>query len=255
MRGHAGIRLFVYLRATAGVGAMVVQPTREAIAALDPLRERFVVSEIFYSIQGEGTRAGMPCVFVRLQGCKLRCAWCDTPYALDRRRGGETMTGEEILQRVRSYGCRFVEFTGGEPLEQWGSIGLMAMLCDEGYTVAVETGGHISIEPLDERIIRIVDVKCPASRMTPLMYWRNLELVGERDEVKFVIAERRDYDFACEVMERYRLPERVAAVLFSPAWGLLEPRQLAEWILQDRLPVRLQLQLHKYIWDPQQRGV
>lgn len=234
---------------------MVVQPTREALAAIDPLAERFFVSEIFYSIQGEGSRAGMPCVFVRLQGCKLRCAWCDTPYALDRRRGGLWMSGQEILQRVSSYGCRFVEFTGGEPLEQWGSFGLMRLLCDEGYTVAVETGGHVSIELLDERVVRIVDVKCPSSRMTPLMEWRNLELLRWHDEVKFVIADRRDYEFACQVLEQYRLPERVAVILFSPAFGLLEPRELAEWILHDCLPVRLQLQLHKYIWDPQQRGV
>jgi 7-carboxy-7-deazaguanine synthase len=233
---------------------MVPQPTREALEAIEPLREQFRVSEIFYSIQGEGTRAGMPCVFVRLQGCKLRCVWCDTPYALERR-GGEVMTGEQILERVRSYGCRFVEFTGGEPLEQWGSFKLMQLLCQEGYTVAVETGGHVSIELLDERVIRIVDVKCPSSRMVRLNYWGNLELLRAHDEVKFVIADRQDYEFARDVMERYRLPERVAAVLFSPAFGLLSPRQLAEWILQDRLPVRLQLQIHKYIWDPQQRGV
>ncbi|MCS7176332.1 MAG: 7-carboxy-7-deazaguanine synthase QueE [Candidatus Kapabacteria bacterium] len=234
---------------------MLRQPTREAVEAIDPVRERFHVSEIFHSIQGEGSRSGMPCVFVRLQGCKLRCVWCDTPYALDRRDGGQWMTGEEILRSVQAYGCRFVEFTGGEPLEQWGSFGLMRLLCDEGYTVAVETGGHISIEPLDERVIGIVDVKCPSSRMTPLMYWRNLELLRPHDEVKFVIADRQDYEFARQVIEQYRLPERTAAVLFSPAFGLISPRQLAEWILQDRLPVRLQLQLHKYIWDPHQRGV
>jgi len=234
---------------------MLRQPTQEALASIDPLRESFYVSEIFYSIQGEGTRAGRPCVFVRLQGCALRCSWCDTPYALHRRRGGEWMTGEEIVHRVRWYGCGFVEFTGGEPLEQWGSFGLMQILCDEGYTVAVETGGHIAIELLDARVIRIVDVKCPSSRMSSLNYWRNLEVLRGHDEVKFVLADRRDYEWACGVMERYRLAERVAAVLFSPAFGLLSPRQLAEWILQDRLPVRLQLQLHKYIWDPNQRGV
>lgn len=234
---------------------MLQQPTREALAAIDPLREHLRVSEIFYSIQGEGTRAGMPCVFVRLQGCKLRCSWCDTPYALSRHRGGEWMSGEEILERVRTYGCRFVEFSGGEPLEQWGSFGLMQHLCDAGYTVAVETGGHVSIELLDARVIRIVDVKCPSSRMSSLMHWPNLELLRGSDEVKFVIADRHDYVWACEVLERYRLAERVAAVLFSPAFGLLAARDLAAWILQDRLPVRLQLQLHKYIWDPQQRGV
>jgi 7-carboxy-7-deazaguanine synthase len=231
------------------------QPTLEAVKRVDPLRERFHVSEIFYSIQGEGTRAGMPCVFVRLQGCKLRCSWCDTPYALDHRRGGTWMSGEELLEQVRRYGCRFVEFTGGEPLEQWGSFELMRLLCDEGYLVAVETGGHVDIEPLDPRIICILDVKCPASRMTPLNRYRNLELLRPHDEVKFVIADRTDYEWAWGIAKQYRLPERVAAVLFSPAFGLLEPKTLAEWILQDRLPVRLQLQLHKYIWDPSQRGV
>ncbi len=234
---------------------MLQQPTREALAALDPLQELFHVSEIFYSIQGEGTRAGMPCVFVRLQGCKLRCSWCDTRYALSHRRGGQWMRGREILEQVYAYGCRFVEFTGGEPLEQWASFELMRHLCDMGYTVAVETGGHISIELLDARIIRIVDVKCPSSRMSALMYWPNLELLRGSDEVKFVIADRRDYVWACEVVERYRLAERVAAVLFSPAFGLLAPQELAAWILHDRLPVRLQLQLHKYIWDPERRGV
>jgi 7-carboxy-7-deazaguanine synthase len=192
------------------------QPTLEAVKRVDPLRERFHVSEIFYSIQGEGTRAGMPCVFVRLQGCKLRCSWCDTPYALDHRRGGTWMSGEELLEQVRRYGCRFVEFTGGEPLEQWGSFELMRLLCDEGYLVAVETGGHVDIEPLDPRIICILDVKCPASRMTPLNRYRNLELLRPHDEVKFVIADRTDYEWAWGIAKQYRLPERVAAVLFSP---------------------------------------
>jgi len=245
----------IRLRAQQTTPYTMQQPTLEAVKRVDPLRERFHVSEIFYSIQGEGTRAGMPCVFVRLQGCKLRCSWCDTPYALDHRRGGTWMSGEEILEQVRRYGCRFVEFTGGEPLEQWGSFELMRLLCDEGYLVAVETGGHVDIEPLDPRIICILDVKCPASRMTPLNRYRNLELLRPHDEVKFVIADRTDYEWAWGIAKQYRLPERVAAVLLSPAFGLLEPKTLAEWILQDRLPVRLQLQLHKYIWDPSQRGV
>lgn len=221
----------------------------------DPMALEFRINEIFYSVQGEGTRAGIPCVFVRLHGCKLRCTWCDTPYAIDRRSGGDTMNGAAIHARVDAYGCSFIEFTGGEPLEQENVFPLMQWYCDQGYTVAVETGGHIDTEPCDPRVIRIIDMKCPASKMTPLNNYQNLENLRMHDEVKFVIADRADYEWSKEVLSQYRLPERCAAVLLSPVFGVLSYRELVEWILADRLKVRFQLQMHKYIWHPDTRGV
>lgn len=237
--------------------AKFVQPTAAAISAVstDPAGVTVRLSEFFHSIQGEGTRAGMPCVFIRFQGCSLRCRWCDTPYALDRRTPELVLTAQHILDRVEQYGTRFVELTGGEPLEQIESFRLIQWLCDRGYTVAIETGGHISIEHVDPRAICIVDFKCPDSRMEPLNYLPNVEHLRPHDEVKFVIASRHDYQWARAFIERHHLAEKTAAVLLSPAFGLLEPRQLAEWILADRLPVQMQLQLHKYIWGPYQRGV
>lgn len=215
----------------------------------------FNVSEIFHSIQGEGTRAGLPCTFIRLQGCKLRCVWCDTPYALDKRQIEQVMTAEEIVAEIQRIGCQFVEFTGGEPLEQEEVIPLMSMLCDMGYTVAVETGGHIDISAIDERVCRVMDVKCPDSRMSSLNRLENLEILRSNDEVKFVLASRQDYEFAREIVERYDLTTRTAAVLFSCVFDAVAFRTVAEWILQDGLNVRFQLQLHKFIWDPNQRGV
>lgn len=237
--------------------AKFTQPTRQALEQVprNPEEVTFRLSEIFYSIQGEGTRAGMPCLFVRFQGCSLRCVWCDTPYALDRRTPELVLTGRELLEVVAQYRTPMVELTGGEPLEHLAAFRLIEWLCDQGRLVAVETGGHISIELVDPRAICIMDVKCPDSRMEPLNYLPNLNYLRPHDEVKFVIASRRDYEWACAFVDRHRLAEKVAAVLFSPAFGLLEPRQLAEWILADQLPVRLQLQLHKFIWDPSQRGV
>ncbi|MCS6999914.1 MAG: radical SAM protein [Bacteroidota bacterium] len=237
--------------------AKFTQPTREALAGVpnDPNQVVLSLSEIFHSIQGEGTRAGMPCVFVRLQGCSLRCVWCDTPYALDRRKPELVLSAADILQRIEHYGTPFVELTGGEPLEQLGTFRLVEWLCDRGYTVAIETGGHISIEHVDPRAICIVDVKCPDSRMQPLNYAANLDFLRPHDEVKFVIASRRDYEWARTVVEKHNLSTRAAAVLFSPAFGIIQPDVLAEWILSDRLPVRLQLQLHKFIWEPHRRGV
>lgn len=215
----------------------------------------FNVSEIFHSIQGEGTRAGLPCTFIRLQGCKLRCVWCDTPYALDKRQIEQEMTSDQIIAEIQRIGCQFVEFTGGEPLEQEEVIPLMKTLCDMGYTVAVETGGHIDIAAIDERVCRIVDVKCPDSRMSTLNRLENLEILRPTDEVKFVLASREDYEFARSIVERYDLTTRTAAVLFSCVFDAVSFRTVAEWILQDGLNVRFQLQLHKFIWDPNQRGV
>ena len=210
------------------------------------------VNEIFHSIQGESTHAGRPCVFVRLTACDLRCSWCDTPYAFTE---GHKMSVEDVVERVRGYNCDVVEITGGEPLLQKEVYPLMERLLDEGRTVMVETGGHLSADQVPAGVIRVIDVKCPASGEAGKMHWPNLEKLRSTDEIKFVIQDRADYDYARQVVEQHELVQRSGAVLFSPVHGVLDPKQLAEWILADRLPVRLQLQAHKYIWDPGTRGV
>ena len=210
------------------------------------------VNEIFHSIQGESTHVGRPCVFVRLTACDLRCSWCDTPYAFHE---GQRMTVDEVLSQVRAFGCEVVEVTGGEPLLQPDVYPLMQGLLDDGRTVLLETGGHRSVERVPAAVIRIIDVKCPGSGESGKNHWPNLDHLRPADEVKFVIKDRLDYDYARDVVARYGLIGRCAAVLFSPVHGELDPRQLAEWILADRLPVRLQLQAHKYIWGAQTRGV
>ncbi len=230
------------------------QPTND-ILKLNPETEIFRLSEIFYSIQGEGLRAGLPCIFVRMQGCKLRCSWCDTPYALDHRKPELEISGSEIINRISNFHCAFIEFTGGEPLEQFGTFTLMQRLCENGYTVAVETAGHIDTSLLDERIIRIIDIKCPDSNMTSLMYWPNMERLRPTDEIKFVVSSRKDFDYAIDVIRRYDIVSKTASVLLSPAFGLVSAKNLAEWLLAVELPIRLQLQLHKFIWDPNTRGV
>jgi 7-carboxy-7-deazaguanine synthase len=213
------------------------------------------LNEIFHSIQGEGSRAGLPCVFVRLHGCGLRCTWCDTPYALDHKHGGELMTLDEVVARVESFACTFVELTGGEPLEQEGAFELMTRLCDRGHTVAVETGGHVDISSVDSRVVVILDLKCPASGMTKKNRLANLENLKPTDEVKFVIADRADYEWARDLMKVERIGTRCGEVLFSPVFGSVDASELARWILDDRLQVRMQLQLHKFIWHPDTRGV
>ncbi len=210
------------------------------------------VNEIFYSIQGESTRAGQPCVFVRLTACDLRCSWCDTPYAFHE---GSKMSVDDVIARVEGYGCGLVEITGGEPLLQADVYPLMERLLAAGRTVMLETGGHRSIERVPRDVRKIVDVKCPGSGESGKNDWANLSRLAPHDEVKFVIADRRDYEFARDVISRYDLGSRAAAVLLSPVHGALEPRLLSEWILADRLPARLQLQIHKYIWEPHTRGV
>ena len=209
------------------------------------------VTEIFHSIQGESSFAGRPCVFVRLTGCPLRCSWCDSEYTFS---GGTDMTLAEILERVRTYGCPLVEVTGGEPLHQAEAVPLIARLCDDGYRVLVETSGAIDVSPVDRRAHLILDVKCTGSGMTDRMDWANLDRIGAKDEVKFVLKDRADYEWARAIVGQYALASR-CTVLFSPAFGLLEPRLLAEWVLADGLPVRMQLQVHKFIWDPETRGV
>lgn len=221
----------------------------------ESLTHKFGLSEIFYSIQGEGTRAGERCVFVRMQGCKLRCVWCDTPYALDHRKPELTLNGKEIEDAVSEYGCRFIEFTGGEPLEQPDLLPLFAHLCDLGYTVAIETGGHVNATNVDPRVIRIIDMKAPGSKMVSLNDYSNLENLRPTDEIKFVLSDRRDYDWAKELVSRYDLSTHCAAVLFSVVFGRLEPLELVTWILEDKLDVRYQYQLHKIVWEPSKRGV
>ena len=229
-----------------------------------------IVTEIFKSIQGEGSRAGLPCVFVRLTGCNLRCTWCDTAYAFH---GGEKKSIEDVLARVKelsgsngtgaeTHKIALVEITGGEPLLQKETPALAARLLDAGYTVMIETSGERYIGELPPATIKIVDVKCPDSGEPDTFDARNLNALSAGDEVKFVISTRRDYEFAREFAATHRLSARVREVIFSPvfpdatgAWPGLEPRELAEWILADGLTVRLGLQLHKFIWDPAARGV
>lgn len=234
----------------------------------DPLAGTLRVNEVFFSIQGESTWAGEPCVFVRLTGCPLRCTYCDTEYAF---REGETKSIANVIAQVESFGCRVVEVTGGEPLAQKRCLDLVRELCDRGYTVLIETSGAVDIAPVDSRAIRIVDLKTPGSGEVERNLWENMNHLRPRDEVKFVITSREDYEWAKEQMARLDLAGMVErgglrAVLMSAAWeqrkGLeiagcagLHPRALAEWILADKLPVRMQSQLHKVIWDPQTRGV
>jgi 7-carboxy-7-deazaguanine synthase len=210
------------------------------------------INEIFHSIQGESSHAGRPCVFVRLTACDLRCTWCDTAYAFHE---GRKMAVDEVVEQVEAYHCPVVEVTGGEPLLQADVYPLMDRLLETGKTVLIETGGHRSIADVPEQVIRIVDVKCPASGESEKNHWPNLDMLRAHDEVKFVIQDRVDYDFAREVVARHDLVERCAAVLFSPVHGVMDPKTLAAWILEDRLGVRLQLQAHKYIWGAHARGV
>ena len=209
------------------------------------------VNEIFYSIQGESTYAGLPCVFVRLTYCNLRCTYCDTAYAFYE---GEDLTIEEILALVEAFHCNLVEVTGGEPLVQKNSLPLLRALCDAGYEVLLETGGHMDIAPVDKRVKRIMDIKCPSSGESAKVRWQNIDLLTSEDQVKFVIGDRADFEFARDTVRKYTLNE-TCPVLFSPVFGRLENKTLAEWILEDHLPVRMQLQMHKYIWPPDQRGV
>ena len=215
------------------------------------LSDTLIINEIFFSIQGESTRIGLPCVFVRLTACDLRCAWCDTVYAFHE---GTEMKIDIIVNKVKEYQCRLVEITGGEPLFQDNVHILMKRLCDENYDVMIETGGHRNISAIDPRVKRIMDIKCPGSLMDKRNRWENIEALTGRDEVKFVIADEIDYDWAKEVMKKYNLTAR-CTILMSPVFGTIENRTLAEWILRDHLPVQFQLQIHKYIWDPATRGV
>jgi 7-carboxy-7-deazaguanine synthase len=234
-----------------------------ATETIDILAQTLRVNETFFSIQGESTWAGAPCFFVRMTGCPLRCHYCDTEYAF---REGAPRTIGSIVEEMRASGATLVELTGGEPLAQKRAFDLMAILCDEGFTVLVETSGAIDIRPCHPKAIRILDIKTPGSGEVQRNLWLNLDDLRPADEVKFVIVDRADYEWARGKIREHRLDERCRAVLMSPAFpqkkGLeilgcpgLDPRSLAEWILADRLPVRQQTQLHKLIWDPGTRGV
>ncbi|MDZ4253639.1 MAG: 7-carboxy-7-deazaguanine synthase QueE [Sulfuritalea sp.] len=217
------------------------------MADSDP-RATLRVTEIFHSIQGESSRVGLPTVFVRLTGCPLRCVWCDTAYAFS---GGESLAMDEILRRVAGFGCNTVCVTGGEPLAQKNCLALLAALCDAGHSVSLETSGALDIGDVDPRVARIVDLKAPGSGEQARNRWENLALLTPRDELKFVLASREDYDWAVAACRQHQLFTR-CAVLFSPVQGQLDPAQLAQWILDDRLPLRFQLQLHKVLWGSAQ---
>jgi len=209
------------------------------------------VNEIFHSIQGESRHAGRPCVFVRLTYCNLRCVWCDTAYAFEE---GSDLAVPEVVQRVASFGTPYVLVTGGEPLAQAGVHDLIAALLERGHEVAVETGGSLDISTLDRRVMVVMDLKPPGSGMVDRNRWENLPHLKPQDEIKFVLADRADYEWARDAIAGRRLADR-CGLLLSPVHGVLEPRPLAEWILADHLPARLQIQLHKYVWPPDMRGV
>lgn len=213
---------------------------------------KVVVTEIYQSIQGESTWAGLPCVFVRLTGCPLRCVWCDTAYAFQ---GGTRRRIDEVVDEALAYACPLVEITGGEPLAQKGCGPLAQALVDADCTVLCETSGALPIDRLPEGVIRIMDLKCPGSGEEARNDWGNIDRLGPADEVKFVIADRADYEWSREVVTRYTLSSRCRSVLFSPVFGAAPPRDLVAWILEDGLPVRFQLQLHKFVWPPDQKGV
>ncbi|MFA6121483.1 MAG: 7-carboxy-7-deazaguanine synthase QueE [Sideroxydans sp.] len=206
--------------------------------------ETLRISEIFFSLQGETSRVGLPTVFVRLTGCPLRCTYCDTTYAFT---GGQTMSLQAILQQIAQYSPRYITVTGGEPLAQKNSLLLMRELCDAGYEVSLETGGMLDVSGVDERVSKVVDLKTPASGEMAKNLLSNLEYLNPQDEIKFVLCSEADYQWAQQMMHEHRLSQR-CDVLFSPAQGQLAPKDLAEWILRDRLPVRLQVQLHKILW-------
>ncbi|MDX2128566.1 MAG: radical SAM protein [Chloroherpetonaceae bacterium] len=209
------------------------------------------INEIFYSIQGESSKMGLPCVFIRLTECNLRCTYCDTEYAFYE---GVDRQIDDIINEVRSYSCRLVEVTGGEPLLQEEVYELMKQLCDENFEVMLETSGNMNVERVDPRVKKIIDMKSPSSGMLKHNDYKNLEIASINDEVKFVIGSRLDYDWAKKVIESYQLTDRLT-VLMSVVFGELTPQTLAEWILEDKLKVRFQLQMHKFIWSPETKGV
>lgn len=209
------------------------------------------VNEIYYSLQGESTHSGRACVFVRLTYCNLRCSYCDTEYAFYE---GKEMSLSEIIEKVKSYKCQLVEITGGEPLIQKNVLPLMRELCDAGYEVLLETAGHIDINETDPRVKRIMDIKCPSSGESEKTLWENIDFLKNDDEIKFVVGTREDLKYAKEIIEKYKLCNR-CPVIISPVFDKINNQEIAEWILHTHLPVRMQIQLHKVIWEPDARGV
>jgi len=210
------------------------------------------VTEIYKSVQGESTWAGKPCIFVRMTGCNLRCVWCDTVYAFH---GGTKMSITEIAERCEALSCPLVEITGGEPLLQKNCGALAAALLERGFTVLCETSGALPIDRLPAAVIKIMDLKCPGSGESDKNDWTNIARLSALDEVKCVIADRRDYEWSRDAIRKHELTSRCAAVLFSPVFGSINPKDLVQWILEDGLDVRFQLQMHKFIWPPDQKGV
>lgn len=236
---------------------MVSVDENQARSSLEPVNSMpqsttLRVLEIYKSIQGESTWAGLPCTFVRLARCHLRCSWCDTAYAFY---GGDPLSIEEIVRQCDVLDCSLVEITGGEPLVQEDCPRLAARLLDSGYTVIVETSGTLPISTLPEEAIKIMDLKCPGSGECEKNDWSNIDALSEHDEVKFVIADRNDYEWSLDAVRKHRLADRCNAVLFAPVFGTIDPKSLAQWITEDNAPVRLQIQLHKILWPPDARGV
>lgn len=209
------------------------------------------VNEIYYSVQGESSKAGLPCIFVRLTYCNLRCSYCDTEYAFYE---GNDFSIDTIIEQIKKYNCKLVEITGGEPLVQAECLPLMEKLCDMGYEVMIETGGSLPIEKIDERVSVIMDLKCPSSKMMQKNRYENINHLKAIDEVKFVIGTREDYDWCKKIIKEYNLSEK-CHILFSVVFGKLKPIDLVNWILEDNLSVRFQLQMHKIIWEPTKKGV
>ena len=209
------------------------------------------VNEIYHSIQGESSKSGLPCVFVRLTYCNLRCTYCDTEYAFYE---GKDKSIEEIIKEIKKYNCKLVEVTGGEPLVQKECLDLMKRLCDEGFDVMLETGGSLTIKDVDERVMVVMDLKCPSSKMEKKNLYKNIHFLKPTDELKFVIGNKEDYDWSKEIISRYDLQDK-CEILFSAVYSELEPLSLVNWIIEDKLDVRYQLQMHKYIWHPETKGV
>lgn len=217
--------------------------------------QQFNVNEIFYSIQGEGRRVGMPCIFVRFQGCLLRCVWCDTPYALERKEQKMKMTGKEILSEVSKFNCKFLMLTGGEPLEQEDIFDFISDASDEGYEVVIETNGQVLTDKVDPRAVKIMDFKCPDSKMSKKNNFDNVKHLHSHDEVKFVIGSKKDFDWSIQICDKYELYSKVSAIHFSPVFETQDLNELAEWIKSSGKKIRMQTQLHKQIWDPNTIGV
>lgn len=215
----------------------------------------FNLNEIFYSIQGEGSRIGKRCLFIRLQGCLLRCVWCDTPYALERKKEEILISGDKLYDKIKQFDCKFIMLTGGEPLEQEDIFDFIEHLCDNHYEVVIETNGQADVSRVDKRAFKIIDFKCPGSKMHKKNNLNNIKFINKEDEIKFVVNDKIDYEWAKNFILEHKLIEKTKEIIFSPVFENLEPIRLAEMILKDNLNVRMQLQLHKYIWEPQTRGV